>query len=297
MEPRFLFPDLPAELRNIIYAETTSPSQPASQAGLPFTSKTYTFSHTTVTMMPIHRGLPTLLALRKYRFQEAGEYASYLLANALTLRITILFHGHMSTFIQSHWDAKIATHLKNLLKKYPWLAKVVDYNIRIVWEPKLVSGKKRREIGGIAKRMVEVLTSMADAELKRKRGSSKVELQVGVTTACEYVGLGQALGLKEFVRFPQEGWRTQGRKVTISPAKRILDSSPHSKKHGFGEVEEWECRVAGRLFFETKARSLPNGTVTRAETITKPRDGDALMMGLFPVLIQECPAVADEQGA
>ncbi|KAF2691974.1 hypothetical protein K458DRAFT_259834, partial [Lentithecium fluviatile CBS 122367] len=199
MEPRLLFPDIPPELRNLIYANTISPSQ-ATNIGLPFESKTFTLCHTRVVIEPIHHGNPSILALQNYRFQEASEYHSYLLTHAIQLRITVLFNGHMNSFIQEHWDGKMASHLKNLLKKFPWLAKVSDYHFRILWEPvSWVAGKKRRNFGAITKRMVDALTGMMDGDLKKKRGFVRAELQIGRGVASDYVSQQQPLGLADFL--------------------------------------------------------------------------------------------------
>jgi len=301
MEPRLIFADLPAELRNIIYTSTITPSQPASHAGLPFISKTYTFSHTKVILTPIHHGNPSFLALRRFRFQEASEYHSYLLTNAIQLRISVLFNGHINTFVQEHWDKKIASHLKNLVKKYAWLANVLDYDIRIMWEPKIMVGKKRRNVGAIADRMVEVLTGMIDAGLKRKKGVLKVELQIGQGAACDYVRRQQPLGLADFAFFEQDAWQKHSREVRIAhedfrtPKNAFLALSTHLEA-ALNESKEWECRREGHLFFKKEAQRKMGETVARLETITKPTDGAVMMTVLFPVLIKECTHVVDKRG-
>jgi hypothetical protein len=294
MDPHLLFPDLPAELRNIIYSNTIHPSQPAFHTGLPFTSKAYTFSHTKVTIMPVHYGNPNLLALRQFRFQEASEYHSYVLNSAVQLRISVLFDGHIDTFVQEHWDKKIATHLKNLVKKYPWLAKVVGYDVRIMWEPNshsMIVAKKKRNIGIIADRMVEVLTSMMDETLKGKKGVLKTELQIGQGLANHYAHQQQPLGLADFVS-ENVTWQKQVREVRLAhedfrhPESWLTNLPPHLTRAP-KETIDWECHPKGHLLYTKEDERKMDGTVV---TVTKPTDRVPVVTRVFSALIGECVA-------
>ncbi|KAK3216943.1 hypothetical protein GRF29_1g1411748 [Pseudopithomyces chartarum] len=200
MALRLLLPTLPPELRDLIYTQTIPTSNPATTAGLPFTRKTYDSSHTRVEISPFHNGNPGLLALQHYRYLEGNEYAKWIFANAVTLQITVHFKGHLNTFVQEHWDKKIGAHLKNLAKRNPWLRKVANYEVKIMWMPKESGhGKKMRRIGAVAGRMVEVLTQQMDENVKVKKGDVKAGLFVGGWTVLDYRASGQAMGLGEFV--------------------------------------------------------------------------------------------------
>ncbi|KAF1973033.1 hypothetical protein BU23DRAFT_554576 [Bimuria novae-zelandiae CBS 107.79] len=218
MAVRLLLPSLPPELRDLIYAQTISNSAHAATNGLPFTRKIYDSSHTRVEIMPVHYGNAGLLALQRYRYLEGDEYANWTLANAVQLRITVLFKGHVNTFVQEHWDKKIATHLKNLAKRYPWLRKVADYDVKILWRPcSWAPSKKKRRAGAIAKRMVEVLTQEMDAHVRAKRGNVHAGLYVAKWVVGDLGVRGQALGLGEFVWDVEEGFaKTQVREMGIA---------------------------------------------------------------------------------
>lgn len=217
MDYRLLLPQLPPELRSLVYAETVTSDNPATSTGLEFKSKIYDSSHTRVEIIPVHRGNPALLALQSYHFLEGDEYRQFILKNAVQLRIHVVFKGHTNTFVQEHWDKKIAAHLKNLTKRFPWLRKVADYDIRIVWKPmSWAPSKRKRRIGAMAKRMVEVLTQEMDGEQRAKRGAVKADLRVADFVASDHVLKGQSLGLGEFVWDLGIGVRKQVREVGIA---------------------------------------------------------------------------------
>ncbi|PVI02339.1 hypothetical protein DM02DRAFT_498200, partial [Periconia macrospinosa] len=171
-----LFPSLPPEIRNMIYAATLTPtdgiSNPATSQFLPFQQKVYTSSHTTVHIIPSYQGLPSLISLQALNYLEAHEYLNHILtSSAVSLHIGIHFKGNSQTFNQAHWDAKHVAHLQALLKKHPWLANVTDYDVQILWEPLTLAprAKPNGEVGCIAQRMVDVLTTtLSSASKKRK---------------------------------------------------------------------------------------------------------------------------------
>ncbi|KAF2440716.1 hypothetical protein P171DRAFT_342385, partial [Karstenula rhodostoma CBS 690.94] len=200
MDYRLLLPQLPPELRDLVYTQTVTEDNHATSTGLDFTSKIYDSSHTRVEIIPVHYGNPALLALQRYHFLEGGEYQHFILKNAVQLRIHVMFKGHTNTFVQEHWDKKMGAHLKNLAKRYPWLRKVADYDIRILWKPaSWAPSKKKRRVGAIAKRMVEVLTQEMDADQRASRGVVKTDLRVADFVVSDHILKGEALGLGEFV--------------------------------------------------------------------------------------------------
>jgi hypothetical protein len=297
MDARLLFPSLPPELRNLIYSNTIHPSNPLSNTNLPFTSKTYTFSHTKVAITPVHSGNPNLLALDKFHFQEAREYHSYLLNHAIQLHICILFNGHTNTFVQEHWDKKVGTHLKNLLKKFPWLAKVVDYDVQILWEPRSWDlGRKKRSIGGVAQRMVNVLTKMMD-EKARKRSVLKAELRIGHSVACDYSFRQQSLGLADFVS--DDTLRPRSLEVEIAlgvfrtqkslpgrPSPRLKDVSGYDEEDRLGRLES--C-----LVFKKEVERNNDGTVAWCRAATEPMEQTRVFPMVFMALAGECAQAVD----
>ncbi|KAI4951020.1 hypothetical protein J4E86_007529 [Alternaria arbusti] len=127
--PTPLFPSLPPELRNEIYAYLSQPTSTSTPTNnyLPLGLKIFTCKHTTTTLLPIHHSTPGLLSLDPTFIPESREYASYLLSNSLTLLFSIHFRGRINTFVPSDWDKKIQAHLRKLAKSFPWLGKVARY--------------------------------------------------------------------------------------------------------------------------------------------------------------------------
>ncbi|KAL1613013.1 hypothetical protein SLS60_001245 [Paraconiothyrium brasiliense] len=247
MDYRLLLPQLPPELRDLVYTQTVTEDNQATSTGLDFTSKVYDSSHTRVEITPVHHGHPALLALQQYHFLEGDEYRHFILTNAIQLRIHVLFKGHTNTFVQEHWDKKMTAHLKNLVKRYPWLRKVTNYNVRILWKPvSWAPSKKKRRLGAIAKRMVEVLTQEIDEDLRVRRGVVKACFRVADFVVCDHILRGQALGLGEFVWDLEEGnAREQVREVGIARDSR-----------GFRGAAE-----AG-AYMPSKFRAVPKRTTT-----------------------------------
>ncbi|KAJ4358479.1 uncharacterized protein N0V89_003063 [Didymosphaeria variabile] len=259
MDYRVLLPQLPPELRDLVYTQTVTEDNQATSTGLDFTRKVYDASHTRVDITPVHCGNPALLALQQYHFLEGDEYRHFILNNAIQLRIHVLFKGHTNTFVQEHWDKKLTAHLKNLAKRYPWLRKVTDYDVRILWKPaSWAPSKKKRRIGAIAKRMVEVLTQEMDKDLRMRRGVVKAGLRVADFVVCDHVLRGQTLGLGEFVWDLEEGSaRKQIREVGIardsrgvcdavetdgympSKFKAVPKTTTTAKLHGWEHQEEY----------------------------------------------------------
>lgn len=254
MEPRLLFPGLPAELRSIVYSNTICASQPATSTGLPFESKTYTFSHTKVVLTPIHHGIPNLLDLKKYHFLEASEYHNYLFNHAIQLRISIHFNGHMHIFVQEHWDQKMSAYLKNLFKKFPFLDKVANYDIQIFWEPNAFTlEKKRRNVGVIAKRMVEVLTAKLSAALKMRKSFVKATLQIEPYVAQDYERERRSLGFADFASFDSDAIWKQQHEIRIPSTYSSATPSNLGPK--------------GHMIFKIQTERKKDGTVAKLENI------------------------------
>lgn len=252
---RFLLPQLPPELRNEIYGylSTRDDKSVAINKGLSMKLKEYSSKHTTVQICPVHYGYTSLLALEKYKFQEAHEYFSWLLNNALELRIGVIFKGRVSTFIQADWDKKIAIHLRKLAKQHLWLKKVAKYSIQVIWDSTdgaLKSRNKRRTVGQIPKDMVKTLTVLMDENVKRRRGDICVRLCLEHRIAVENALSATKIGLADFFLASNESsgcWRlTQG--VWKQPYPRdpqilrhspqVADSSAASKERVVLSVEE-----------------------------------------------------------
>ncbi|KAJ4286470.1 hypothetical protein N0V90_013170 [Kalmusia sp. IMI 367209] len=251
MELRLLLARLPPELRALVYSYTLADGSGATNAGLSFQNKTYDLSHTLVELTPVHYGNPNLLALQRYHFLEGEEYAHWILRNGVQLRIKVVFKGHLNTFVQEHWDKKIATHLRNLAKKHPWLHKVTDYDIRIAWNPTAwAPSKKAKRIGAISKRMIEVLTHEMDADLKARRGHVKTEFHIADFLVCDYVRKSQVLGLRDIV------WGTD--------------------LHCASQIREVSIAVNSEQLIrpKTAARQLPSHLEAIPETIVKKRFGE-----------------------
>ncbi|KAF1936543.1 hypothetical protein EJ02DRAFT_427428 [Clathrospora elynae] len=193
---RLLLPELPPELRNEVYAYLSDTTSLATNVGLPLQLKTFSCKHTAVQICPVHHGSASLLALQKYHFQEACEYNSWLLSNALELRIGVHFKGRVNTFVQSDWNKKMEAHLRKLAKLHPWLKKVSKYDIQILWDSTdgvLKSKNNKRIAGQIPMAMVKTLTQLMEKDFKRKRG----DVNVGLHLDHGYA-VGNAMSLTKF---------------------------------------------------------------------------------------------------
>ncbi|KAF1841565.1 uncharacterized protein K460DRAFT_291550 [Cucurbitaria berberidis CBS 394.84] len=201
--PRFLFPDLPPELRNEVYNYLSTPDtdSTATNTHLPLQLKNYECKHTDIQICPVHFGSTGLLALQKYQFQEAREYQSWLINNVLELKIGITFKGRVQTFVQADWDKKLVIHLRKLAKQHPWLTKVAKYDIHILWgatDGSLKSRKNKRTTGQIPSEMVKTLMGLMDEDIKRKRGEVNVCLSLGHSLAVGNMLSSTKFGLPDF---------------------------------------------------------------------------------------------------
>jgi hypothetical protein len=197
-----LFASLPPELRNEIYAHLSLPSTSdlaPLNTHLPLQLKTFSCKHTTTQLIPTHHGFLGLLSLPKDNFPEAAEYASHLLTNGVTIRISVHFHGRVNTFNQGDWNKKLSTHLNKLAKSFPWLRKVARYEIRILWEPVDGTLKGKRVAGQIPLDMAACLTQLMDQEVKRKRGDVKLRLCLEHRFAVQSALSDKRLGLNTFL--------------------------------------------------------------------------------------------------
>jgi hypothetical protein len=169
MKTRQLFSQLPAELRNEVYTHLST-STTASTQGIPLPLKNYASAHIGVQICAIHRGSTSLLTLGRYGFLEGEEYRSWLLSRGVEVWVGVHFLGHLNTFVQKDWDAKMLASLRKLGKRYPWLKNVARYRIRIDWEPKLDSLTRapRGVSGEIADRMVQTLIRLQNPRVQEK---------------------------------------------------------------------------------------------------------------------------------
>jgi hypothetical protein len=218
MATHHLFPLLPAELRNEIYSYLDNCALVSTHSiSLPL--KTYTFGHTTVQLCAVHHGSTPLLELSKYGFLEGDEYKSWLLGKGLEIWINVHFTGHLNTFIQKDWDAKMKASLNKLAKRYPWLMNVAKYRVRINWEPKVDSlARAPRGISGtIADNMVRILTSLQDPRV-REKATLSVTMSIAPSVQVQTYIKNLHLGLHNFLSgsvstYPDCGTRT----VTAPP--------------------------------------------------------------------------------
>jgi hypothetical protein len=228
--PRELFPNLPPELRNEVYSYLSLPGTTSSASifGLPLKLKMFECKHTTVELCAVHYGSTGLLALQAYRFAEAREYASWLLNNAMELRIGVTFKGRVNTFIQQDWDRKMVAHLRKLAKLHPWLKKVAKYNVQIFWSPVdgvLRSKKNKRTAGRIAKDIAAALTALPGADVQGGKGELNLKLCLDHKFAAETVISGTRFGFDEFLSPGTDtgGFRRQTREVWKEPYMKLVE--------------------------------------------------------------------------
>jgi hypothetical protein len=200
MKTRQLFSQLPAELRNEVYTHLST-STTASTQSIPLPLKNYTSAHTGVQICAIHRGSTSLLTLGKYGFLEGEEYRSWLLSRGVEVWVGVHFLGHLNTFVQKDWDAKMLASLRKLGKRYPWLKNVARYRIRIDWEPKLDSLTRapRGVSGEIADRMVQTLIRLQNPRVQEKKGDITVEMCIAPAVQVETWVKNVHLGLETFL--------------------------------------------------------------------------------------------------
>ncbi|OAL05844.1 hypothetical protein IQ06DRAFT_362031 [Phaeosphaeriaceae sp. SRC1lsM3a] len=242
--PRELFPNLPPELRHEVYSYLSGSRTvtTASVVGLPLKLKHFDCKHTSVQICPVHYESAGLLALEKYRFQEAFEYNSWLLDNAVDLDIGVTFKGRVNTFVQSDWDSKMKTHLRKLAKQHPWLAKVARYNIQILWRPvdgAMKSKNNKRTAGQIVRDMAATLTSLVHDDVKRKRGKLLISLRLDHTAAAQTVVAGTRFGFADFF-FPVValGFREQTREAWKHAHKKPVEEE---RVYGLVPFPSREC--------------------------------------------------------
>lgn len=215
---RTLLPMLPPELRNSVYSYL-SPAATPTNNGLPVQLKSYSCKHTLVQICPVHSGSTALLALQCYEFLESNEYRTWLLNNAITLRIGIVFKGRVNTFVQEHWDKKIEAHLQKLAKQHPWLRKVTEYDIQLLWDAPdgiLKSKHNRRSAGQIPHAMVRTLTGLMDQGVREKTGDIQVRLRLEHHVAGVAVRSSPRFGLGSFMTLPPDS-------TALSCARQTLE--------------------------------------------------------------------------
>ncbi|KAH4421702.1 hypothetical protein HBI56_003550 [Parastagonospora nodorum] len=280
---RELLHSLPPELRNEIYNYLSAPDAKTSPLtfGLPLKLKTFECKHTTIQICPVHYGSTGILSLQPYRFQEASEYNSWLLNNAVELKIGVAFKGRVNNFVQQDWDQKLEAHLRKLAKQYPWLKKVARYDVQVLWNPidgVLKSRKSRRTAGQIVRNMTATLTSLAHRDEKTKRGELKLKLCLdhsfatwSVTSATMF-GFEDVLSppadtLADFKRQTREVWKEAKKPAEMKTRSRLL-LIPSAKPEQRGVIEagrdlvKWTVGTEGILLMK---KHLLNGRVTRYE--------------------------------
>lgn len=269
---------IPPELRHEIYSYLNGPESAttASVAGLPLKLKTFECKHTSVQICPIHHGSASLLALERYRYEEATEYNSWLLDNAIQLNIGVTFKGRVNTFVQCDWDKKMKVHLQKLAKQHPWLAKVATYNIQILWSPidgALKSKGNKRRAGQIVRDIVTTLTTLVRHDVQKKRGKLVISLQLDHATATQTVLSGTRFGFADFfLAADKPGFREQIREVSkhkyVKPVEEARTSglvplpSQNAEGKAVMKIEKgsitWEGNKTGHLLMK---RHLVEGKV------------------------------------
>lgn len=227
MNMHTFLPMLPPELRNEIYGYlSTLNTSPSINSGLPLQLKSYSCKHTLVQICPVHSGSTGLLALQSHDFLEAHEYQAWLLNNAVTLRLGVVFKGRVNTFVQEHWDKKIVAHLQKLAKQYPWLRKVVKYEIQILWDAPdgvLKSKNNRRTAGQIPRAIIRTLTALMDEDARRKHGDISVKLRLEHHVAGVAIRSAPRFGLGSFMAACMDsGCLSQTTEIWKEPCPRIL---------------------------------------------------------------------------
>jgi hypothetical protein len=303
--PRLLFPHLPPELRNDVYKYVSAldTASAASNTGFPLQLKKYECKHTTVQLCPVHYGSNALLALRRYNFQEAQEYRSWLLDNATELRIAVTFKGRINTFVQKDWDKKIEMHLLKLAKQYPWLRKVAKYDIRILWDSPdgaLKSKKNRRTAGQIPQAMIGSLIGLMDEKVKRRYGhvTTTLRLEHHVAIGCAYswprFGLADFLshadGLWDLRRQTRQVWKESCLKTTQIKICPGFGSAPLKTEEKLLLLAEqglvtWADRPGSQLVM---SKDIETGMEPKVVVGQLGIGGDASAKFVFRELVEEC---------
>lgn len=246
-----LFPNLPPELRQEIYTYVSNDtSTTALTTGLPLGLKTFTCKHTTIQLLPVHHGSAGLLSLPHTLFPEAAEYRTWLLSNAIELRIGVHFHGRVNSFVQADWDKKVETHLDKLVKRHQWLRKVSRYDVKILWiaaDGALKSKGGKRVAGSIPAAMVNSLTRMMDEGVRKRKGEVKVSLVLENLFASVHAVQAVKFGLDVFLHHGNEGagLRRLAKEVRIGSCMRpVFSASLIREEEG---AVEWSEGTLGQL--------------------------------------------------
>ena len=274
-----LFPSLPPELRNKIYSKLPTPESvsKATNAHLPLQLKTFSCKHTTVQICPTHHGASGLLALPKDEFAEVCEYHSWLLNNAVELRIGVHFKGRVNTFVQADWDKKMEAHLRKLVKAHPWLKKVATYDIQILWDAPdgaLKSKNNKRVAGQIPLDMVKTLTQLMDAEVKRKRGEVRVGLHLDHRYAVGNAISPVKFGLDGFLLGEAQGCKMMVKEVRKAPYSYELSRQP---LEGFLAIPT--VSLEEKLLLEVKEGMVNWSEWTNGQLVMKQIAGSVVQVG------------------
>lgn len=280
---RELFPSLPPELRNEIYNYLSTPDAAITPLtfGIPLKLKTFECKHTTVQICPVHYGSTGLLSLQSYRFQEASEYNSWLLNNAIELKVGVAFKSRVNTFVQQDWDNKMEAHLHKLAKQYPWLKKAARYDVQVLWNPTdgvLKSRKSKRTAGQIVRNMTATLTSLAHQGETMKRGELKMKLYLDHSFATWSVTSATMFGFedvlsppadtsRDFKRQTREVWKEAKKQAKLKKSARLIPV-PSAKPEQRNVMEasrdsvKWTVGTTGVLLIK---KHLFNRSLTRYE--------------------------------
>ncbi|KAH7119851.1 hypothetical protein B0J11DRAFT_71501 [Dendryphion nanum] len=218
-----LFPTLPAELRNEIYSHTMT-SSPTSYA-LPFEAKTWYTKHTTLYLMPVHCGNPSLLDLSEHNYLEGREYNNWVLTKGIEFRGAIRFHGHPHTFIQKHWDADVLRHLRKLAKRFPWVERVAKWDMRVIWRPPGDKDCKQHDrAGAIASGFVAAMTQIVKRDfVKDLDVSVDLHIESGYAFLPVLHAYGPiSLGLEGFMK-DRVGAKRESRAVVMDVIQKTFE--------------------------------------------------------------------------
>jgi hypothetical protein len=277
--PLPLLPNLPPELRNEIYAYVSTPESGSSPTNtqLPLQLKTFSCKHTTVQICPTYHGSAGLLALPKVDFLEVREYHSWLLNNAVELRIGVHFKGRINTFVQADWSKKMEAHLRKLAKLHPWLKKVATYEIQMLWnapDGALKSKNNKRIAGQVPLDMVKTLTLLMDADVKRKRGDVRVGLHLDHRYAVGNAISDVKFGLDRFLADEEHGFQIFTKEVRKAPPSYTLTPPP---LEGFLVIAS--ALDEEKVLLEVKEGAVTWSERTKGQLVTKKTAGSLVQAG------------------
>ncbi|KAF2476641.1 uncharacterized protein BDR25DRAFT_339590 [Lindgomyces ingoldianus] len=220
---RALLARLPPELCNEIYAHATNDNNPSTSFALPFKSKTFDFPRISKTIVSLkHHGNNGLLALHKYHFTEAREYYSWVMNHGVTLQITIKFTGNLLRFNMGDWTKKMSKHMEKLIKCYPFIPIIANWDVEILWHPEEKGFCEARNgvTASVVNSMLDCLFSFHDQKVGVRKGVLGVVLRINNTVAVSYMQYVKKFGLASFLRL--SGLAAVERRMVVVAGKEVV---------------------------------------------------------------------------